>query len=406
MRFLFLTQYFAPETGASQVRLDAVTRALHDLGHEVEVVTAMPNYPEGRIADAYRRKLYLTETDRGRTIRRVWLYAAMGTGVRRLANYASFAAMSFPALVRAKKPDVLVIESPPLTTAVSGIVAGLLRRVPTVLNIADLWPDSAVDLGILSPGRVVTLLQVLERWSYRKATCITAVTMGVREALIERKSVDPSRIAFLPNGVDTALFAPHAATRTSAAKPFEFVVIHPGTLALAHGLETAIEAMAVIATVRNDIGLVFIGTGSDHPRIAALAEAKKLTNVQFVAPMSPEDLAPHVARADLGLICVRDLPVMRGARPAKTFPLLAAGLPVVFSGEGEGADLVRESEAGVVTAPGDATALAEAIMRLADDPAGRAALGLNGRRYAERNYSWTSLVATWLEQLTPMLAPR
>ena len=189
MRMLILTQFFAPETGAPQTRLGALARELIRLGHEAEVVTAMPNYPAGRIFSAYRGRFYCREDWGGIAIHRVWVHASMGKGAGRLLNYLSFAATSLYALIKSKRPDYIFVESPPLFLAIPAILMARLWRVATILNVADLWPDSVRQLGILKPGIILRAAERLERWAYRRADFVNAVTEGIARTLIEDKSV-------------------------------------------------------------------------------------------------------------------------------------------------------------------------------------------------------------------------
>jgi colanic acid biosynthesis glycosyl transferase WcaI len=185
MRVVVLTQYFAPEVGAPQVRLGSLVRELTTLGHDVEVVTAMPNHPVGRIHEGYRGSLYRFEISAGVPLHRVWLYAATGTGVRRLLNYASFSALSAIGLARCRKPDMIFVESPPLTLGPIAWLAAAVWRCPFVFNVADLWPDSAADLGVIDRrSRAYRVLERLESFMYKRAGSVIAVTEGIRNILI------------------------------------------------------------------------------------------------------------------------------------------------------------------------------------------------------------------------------
>lgn len=181
-RFLILTQYYPPEVGASQVRLSAVARELQVLGHDVEVVTAMPNYPTGRIQDRYGRRLRSREVIDGVSVTRVWLYASMGRGLRRLVSYRSFSAAAMFGLVGRRRPDYVFVESPPLFLVIPAVLFARLWRAQLVVNVSDLWPDAAVDLGAISEGRALRLARRLELWCYARATVINTVTDGIRAA--------------------------------------------------------------------------------------------------------------------------------------------------------------------------------------------------------------------------------
>ncbi len=233
MRVLVLTQYFWPEVGAPQTRLSAVTSELVAGGHDVRVVTGMPNYPTGVTAAGYRRRLLMKERHRGATVYRSWAYPAMGSGLRRLLNYGSFALSSIVGLVRAGRVDLIVVESPPLLLAVPGLVYGRLRRIPSVLNVADLWPDAAVAFGAMSDGTLLNIMKQLERWSYRTADVISTVTPGLVDKLVAR-GANRRKVVLLPNGVDTDEFTPNATTEVPPSlmpdRPF---LVYAGTMGIA-----------------------------------------------------------------------------------------------------------------------------------------------------------------------------
>src|SRR5262249_44582872 len=149
-----LTQYFPPEIGGAQTRLKSFATELARAGHHVEIVTALPNYPRGRFFPGYEKTLYKKESLDGITIHRVWLFPAVGSGVKRLLNYLSFTLTSFYGLLRSTRPDYIFVESPPLFLSFTAWVAGLFWRVPFIFNVADLWPDVILDGGFMKDGFV------------------------------------------------------------------------------------------------------------------------------------------------------------------------------------------------------------------------------------------------------------
>jgi glycosyltransferase involved in cell wall biosynthesis len=377
-------------------------REIVRLGHEVEVVTALPNYPTGKIRPDYRGRYYVRELWEGVPVHRVWLYAATGTGLRRLLNYATFTAGSIFGLLRAQKPDYVFIESPPLFLSVPAFLAASCWRVPMIFNVADLWPDSVRELGLLGDGIVFRFAVWLENWSYRKSAYVNVVTDYIREVLTGEKGVPDSKILFLPNGVDINLFkpgAPDQALSSELGLSGKKVILYAGTLGVANGLQVALDAMKLIQNDIPNVQLVFIGGGSEYAKLEASASGLGLKNVTFFTPQSPEYVARLYSVAYAGFTSLRNLPFAEGTRPSKVYPIMASGKAVIYSGSGEGANLVEEAKAGLVVTPEDPEALADAIKTLVGRPDLAEQLGKSGRQYVEQHLSWSNITQDWLRQL-------
>lgn len=401
MRFLILTQYYSPEFGAPQVRLAAVARELMSAGHKVEVVTGLPNHPTGRIFPEYTGNFYTRDNVEGVPVHRVWLYAATGAGLKRMWNYGSFALTSMWALARCKRPDYIIVESPPLFLSVPAFLAARLWRAKVIFNVADLWPDSVRELGLMKDGLVLRIADWLEAWSYRVSDKVNAVTEGIRTTLVQRKGVSPTKVTFLPNGVDTALFCPQLPDVDLAKKlgiAGKRIVLYAGTHGYAHGMEVALQAAGLLAH-REDILFVFIGAGSEKDTLIEIARQTKLTNVLFLEPAAPAYVSRLYSLACAGLSTLRDSPLFEGTRPVKIFAAMSCAVPVLYCGDGEGARLVQNSNSGRVTPPENAEALATAVVELVDHPELSRELGTNGRRYVEAHLSWPALITDWLQQL-------
>jgi colanic acid biosynthesis glycosyl transferase WcaI len=401
MNFLVLTLYFPPEIGAAPTRLDAMTRELAKLGHTVEIVTGMPNYPQGKIFPGYRGAFYRKETRDRVVIHRVWLYPTVGRGLGRLLNYISFSLFSLYGLWRAKKPDFLFVESPPLTLSVPGRIYSFFRKVPLILNIADLWPDTLVEMGLLHKGLALDMLYRLERWAYDNAAFVNAVTEGLQASLLKEKRIPSAKLLFLPNGVDIERHQPQEpdeAFKKAFGLAGKKVILYSGTLGRAHALENVLEAANLLKN-QPDIHFFFLGDGSERSSLEEMKRRLQLDNVTFHDFVPIERLAPFQSIADCGLVSIRNIPIFDGARPSKMFPLLAAGKPLLFCGHGEGANLVRQAKAGIVVPPGDPQALAKAIPELLRNRPLLKELGANGRRFVEQHYEWRRLVSNWVQSL-------
>ncbi len=382
-----------------------MVRELIAQGHEVEVVTALPNHPEGRIHPAYQRKAFCVEHLDGARVKRVWMFAATGAGPKRLVSYLSFCVTSIFALLTCRRPDLIFVESPPLFLGAPAWVASFIWRRPFLFNVADLWPDSAVEMGMIGPGRRLDVLEAFERWIYRRARWVNAVTEGIRTTLLDDKGVPRSRLTFLPNGVDLNLFRPGAPSAGArAAMGDGRVILYAGTVGLAQGLDVALDAVQRVRRTHRDVHLVLLGAGSDRSRLEARVRDEALEGVRFIDPVPVDVVADFYRAAHAGLATLKNLPLFEGARPSKIFPIMASALPVLYSGSGEGARLVQDNGAGSISRPEDVDDLAASMIRVLDDPEAASAMGRAGRALVEREYSWHALVSSWLAEIT--LDPR
>src|ERR1700675_4373384 len=251
-KFLILTQYFPPEIGGAPTRLQSIATELKRMGHEVEVLTGFPNYPRGKFFPGYEHGVYRREIREGVTIHRVWLYPATGGGILRIFNYLSFTCTSFFGLLRTKRPDYIFVESPPIFLSIPACLAGFLWGVPFIFNVSDMWPDIIVEGGFLKEGHLVRCMRAIERWSYRKAAFVNAVTDGVRRDLLTKKSLSPEKVLFLPNGADTVRFQPRPpdnALKAELGLTSKKVILWAGTLGFAHGLEHVLQAAKLLEEV-------------------------------------------------------------------------------------------------------------------------------------------------------------
>lgn len=399
-RFLVVTQYYPPERGAAQTRLAALSRELHERGAEVQVLTALPNYPIGTIFDGWSHRPVQVADEGGVRVVRVWLYASMGSGILRMLNYASFGVMSLLGLTRTRPADWTVVEYPTLLGALPAATWGRLRRRKVVINVADLWVDAIVEFGALSDGAIVRVLRRLERWMLTNATAVTAVTEGVRDALVD-KGVAPERLCWLPNGADARMFTPGPADDDIDAilglDPDDHLFLYAGTQGYAHGLEPMLDAAEVLRD--EPIRIVFVGGGSERPALEASARERGLDNVAFLDPVAPEEIGRYLRRATAGLASMRELPLLKSVRSAKMFPVMATAKPVLYTGSDEGSALVADAGAGIVVPHGDVDALVDALRRLIEDPEQAAAMGAAGRRWIDEEGSWTVIIERWLADL-------
>jgi glycosyltransferase involved in cell wall biosynthesis len=400
MKLLIVSQYFPPEVGAPQARLAAIAQELVQAGHSVEVVTSLPNYPLGKIFPEYRGRVYKKDAYSGMRIHRVWSYASQGTGIGRMLNYASFAISSLLGLAKCRKPDCLFVEVPPLPLAAPAILVGKAWHVPVIVNVSDLWPDSALELGLLREGILANMLRRLEGWIYTEADYVCAVTQSILATLGGQKHVPGEKLLFLPNGVDTTLLTPEAPDPGLSKRmglDGKKLVVYAGTHSLAHGLDVLLDAAEQL---RHDpeFHFVFVGSGSAKRELVDRVKSSRLSNVSFFDPIPPTEVAKLYSIALCGIVSLRDIPILQSARPAKTLAIMACGKPVILVSRSQ-TSVVADADAGILADSTDPKSVASAIRRLGSNPELSAQLGHNGRQYVEKHCTWPLLVGNWLRQL-------
>ncbi|HEV2704443.1 MAG TPA: glycosyltransferase family 4 protein [Pyrinomonadaceae bacterium] len=401
MRILFVTQIYLPEMGALSNRLYPLARRLAASGHEVFVATGMPNYPKGEVFENYRGRRRMREELNGVTVLRTACYVTPRNQSKwaQLRSYLSFIPAALRSGWRAGKLDVVFVTSPPLFALIPALLLAKLRGARLVFDIRDLWPDELVTYaGYREDSLPVRALGALARLGYRTADCIVGTTDAIIDAVVTRGA--PREKTFLmPNGADLELFSPQPRDNPIARQyPFgqRFVVMYSGLFGIKHSLEVLLEAAALLRE-HKEIVFFLLGNGARRAALVAQAAELKLDNVIFGDERPVEDISALISRADVCFAAVRPEPYPKKVISVKVFEYLACERPVVGALSGESARVLAESGGGIVVAPGDARAVADAVLELYRDPARRASMGAAGRRYVEEHYSRAAWAAR-LEQ--------
>jgi lipopolysaccharide/colanic/teichoic acid biosynthesis glycosyltransferase/glycosyltransferase involved in cell wall biosynthesis len=401
MRVTFVTQYFPPETGAAPARALHFARALMRAGHEVRVVTGLPNHPSGVIRPEYRSVRRRSEVIDGIAVERVWLYATpRKVPLTRLWNHASFAISALPVLLTGPAPDVVLASTPPLFHGISALLAARLRGATFVNDCRDDWPHAAIALGEMRPGAIASVLDQVARSFQRRATRILVVTPGMRRQLAAR-GFEERKLVLLPNGADTELFQPGpsppapsgaaapGSRAPSGAEQEPFTVTYAGTHGLVHGMDALLEAAEVLRG--EAVRFRFVGDGVAKAALEQHAAERGLSNCTFEPSVAPEQLVQVLHDSDACVATTRASEFAGETIPVKVFDYLACGCPVIAAVRGDAADVVTASGGGLVVAPEDGAAIAGAVRRLRDDPALRMRLGAAGPAFVEREHSRRAL---------------
>lgn len=390
MRILFLTQYCPPEVGAPQNRIFEFAKKLKEFGHEVTILTALPNYPRGEIFDEYKGNKVVLEEIEGINIVRTSIYATKSKSfTKRLRNYLSFTFSSvFQGAKHIKKQDVIITESPPLFLGWSGYVLSKLKGAKFIFNISDLWPESAIKLGVLHNKLFIKMSVWLEEFCYRKASAVTCQTEGIVDDIVNR-GFDKNKVHLITNGVDTKLFKKENRDenfRREIGIENKFALCYAGIHGLAQGLQVIVNAAEIVKDEEN-IQFVFVGDGPEKQDLINMVKEKGLKNITFL-PLQPKTNMPKiVASMDAAIIPLKKLDIFKGALPSKMFETLASEVPIILPVQGEAEKLIKNAQAGIVVEPENSKEIAEAVLKLYNDIELRNKLGENARKYVMEHYA-------------------
>jgi glycosyltransferase involved in cell wall biosynthesis len=396
LKVTIVSQYFPPEVGATQSRMQAFAEYLAGRGHDVTVVCEFPNHPQGVMPPEYRWRLLEDDRSNPYRVLRVWVRASHEKTQRtRIAFYLSYMAMATAVTPLSGRPDVVIATSPPLFAGVAGYAISRLTGAPLVLDVRDLWPAAAVSLNQISTGLTLRAAESLERRLYRKAAAVVAVTQPFTEHIDRLRGRGPAT-ALIPNGTLELFFGQNGAVPREflGTRDGRFLVTFAGTHGIAQALPSVLETAALVEDIAD---FAFVGDGPLKEHLMELAAEQGLTNVHFHPQEALEQIPPILAASDALLVPLSAHPTFTDFVPSKMIDYMAAGRPVLLAAAGESARLLESAGAGYAVAPEDPHALAAAIRRLAADPEAAARMGARGRLFAAKRLR--SVQAERLEQV-------
>lgn len=383
MRILMVSQWFTPEPFFKGLPF---AKALRDRGHEVEVLTGFPNYPEGKLYPGYRQRLLQRETMEGVSVLRVPLYPSHdASAVRRAANYSGFAVSSASIGAFAVRPaDVMYVYHPPATVALPAMVIGRMRRIPFVYDIQDLWPDALRATGMMNNGSIHKIMDLWCRWTYRAAARIVVLSPGFKEKLVER-GVPAEKVEVIYNWCEEGQIRKGSRNEALARElglAGRFNVVFAGTIGKAQSLDSVLEAARLLADTIPAVRFVLIGGGIEVERLKRISVERGLQNVLFLPRRPFSEIGEILDLADVLFVHLKDDPLFRITIPSKIQAYLAMGKPILAGVRGDAAELVRRAGAGLACAPEDAGSIAGAVGTLFHTPKAKLEeMGESGRRF-------------------------
>jgi glycosyltransferase involved in cell wall biosynthesis len=410
MHILLIHQAFVDLDQAGGTRHAELAYYLAARGHQVTIIASPVSYLTGRVEakppKGTRPQPVMPPggSQTGRvTVLRAYSYPALHRSfAHRVLSFMSFTISSFLVGLAVRRVDLVWGTSPPLFQGATAWALRRLKRARFLFEVRDLWPAFAIQVGVLQNRLLVGLAEWLEGTLYRHADCVMVNSPGFIEHV---KTHGARRVELVPNGTDPRMFDPAAdggAFRREHGLEGKFLAMYAGAHGLSNDLGVVLQAACLLKD-RPEIAIALVGDGKEKPALQAEAARLGLENVTFIPPVPKEGMGEALAAADACIAILKPLPLYRTVFPNKVFDYMAAGRPVVLAIDGVIREVVEEAGGGVFIPPGDAEALAAAILRLADDPEGARRMGLDARRYVEAHFDREYLAGKLVGLLENML---
>lgn len=387
MHVLLIHQAFVLPQEPGGTRHFELTRSLIQQGEHCTIVASDLNYLTGQSGFSSKR-LLTKQSLEGANIIRAFTYPSQHRGfIWRILSFLSFMFTSIIASLTVKRVDLVFGTSPPIFQAVSASLISILKKKPFLLEVRDLWPEFAIDIGILRNSILICLSRWLERFLYARATHIM-VNSPAYKAYLVKKGVAKEKISLITNGVDLEMFDPFK-TGEKFRKLFKlngkFTVTYAGALGLANDIPTVLKAANLL---QNNKGIHFllVGDGNNRSNLENLARELRLRNVTFVGSRPKSDMPEILAASDICVATLKDIPMFRTTYPNKVFDYMAAGRAVVLAIDGVIRKVVESASCGIFVPPGNEVALAVSIEQLFRNPQKAREMGLSGRRHVTQHF--------------------
>ena len=417
--------------GAPAARAVELAQHWTRAGHDVSILTGFPNHPTGVVPPEWRPRLrrlicheripvspaagldvgdLRSEPAGSFDVFRTWLWPLPNRKAHeRMRNYASFCVSAALRGLTLARPDVIIATSPQLLVALAGWWLAFSRQIPFVFEVRDLWPESLVAVGVGNENSWLhRALGKLAGFLYQRADLIVVVTTAFREHLSQHWRVPLEKIAVVENGVETDLFSPqpdpaNRALRRELGAEGKFLVSYIGTMGMAHGLDTVLDAATKLIEKSPNVLFLLVGEGAEKERIKALAESRGLANVRFLDQQPRERIPAFISASDACLVLLKKTDVFKTVIPTKMLEFMSCARPVILGVEGQARKVMEEANAGLAIEPENAEALAEAIIQLSQNPALSTGLGQNGRQYIVRHLSREQTARDYIQMLVWVL---
>jgi len=413
MRILLIHQYFLEKGDGGGSRFNEMTQVWENQGHEITVLAGMVHYATGKKADRYKSKYTYKDEQFYNKVDVVRCHVSESYNVNfigRLWAYFSFVFSSiYAGLFKTKgKYDVILVTSPPLFVGITAYVLSRLKRVPFVFEIRDLWPESAIDTGVLKNGMIIKFAYWFEKFIYKKATLINVLTPAFRDKLIQVKKVPAEKVIFIPNAADFTLAEKIQENFNADAFKKElglgdkFVITYVG----AHGIANHLIQLVDAAEKLTDTNIVFQLIGAGMRKEGLMEEVKKrnLSNIIFRDPVSKQEVFKYILASDAGASVLKKVDTFKTIYSNKTFDYMSCKCPILLAIDGVSRELVNNAKCGVYVEPENIDAIVKGAKELANKSATEIQqMGEDGYAFAKAHFDRDKLAKEYTNKIQGIL---
>jgi len=410
MRILLVHQYFLEEDDSGGSRWNEISKLWTELGHEVVVIAGMMHANGLKKREEYKGKYFVTRLQNNIKVYRTHVSEHYNSGFfGRFWGYCSFMLSSLWAalfIVRGKY-DLILVTSPPLFVGVTGYVLSRLKRIPLIFEIRDLWPESAIDTGVLTNKWIINLSLAFESFIYKKAKCINVLTPAFYNTLLDKKGVPADKLIMIPNAADFALsdgllqnFDTNAFRKAHSLEN-HFVITYVG----AHGVANHLDQVLDAAEALSDTNVLFllIGQGMEKARLINDTDRRGLNNVRFIDSVPKQEVFKYILASDMGASILKRVDTFKTVYSNKTFDYFSCKKPVLMAIDGVSRQLVEDAKAGSYVEPENTAAYNAIIREYMKDPQRLIREGENGYQFAKANFDRQLLAEKYIKELIEAL---
>lgn len=385
-RIILFTQWFDPEPALKGLNF---ARKLQNNNYEVEVLTGFPNYPGGKIYDGYRLKLFQKECIEQIKIHRVFLYPSHDEyKFKRILNYISFAISAFIYFcIFIRKANILYVYHPPLTVGIAAAAIKFLFRIPVVIDIQDMWPDSLTATGIIRNKLLIKIIFILCKLIYKICDQIIVLSPGFKKLLIKR-GVKANKINIIYNWSVSKFKNKEEIKKIKIGTDGKFHILFAGNIGKAQSLDVICKVAQKIQKSLEKVEFILLGGGIELDKIKRLSQKLALNNIKFKSRVSPEKATEYLNSADVLLVHLRKNKLFEITIPSKTQSYMEIGKPILMAVNGDAASLVKKSKSGIIANSSNVKDITNAVEKLyLMSQKELNELGLNGKKFYDRNLS-------------------